>query len=701
MFGLFFACAVLPVCALAVLSLRQVAENTRKESRVLLRHTSKNVTMTVHELLLILQHELGLLASHGAGMPGGPGGSKSDLVTGESRFRGVTVFRDGAIRTVSGAACPYPPLSAAARKHLAAGKTLLFLQAVPDGADRMFIATALDPKRPESLLLVGEINASYLWEVVGYTLPPGISACILDPSGNVLFASLAPTSDVLSRVMALLPRSTVGEFETRRGSQSRLVSYRQVFLKYAFGAEPLTVIATQSAHDAYLPLGQFARTFYLVVSLTLLVVIFISSRQIRRNLVPLSVLEEGAQRISQGDFEHRVILDSGDEFERLAGSFNDMSDHLKKHFHILSETGRIVRAILSVRNTEEIVDAVLSRFPSVVRCNWVCVSLIHPMIKDTAVNFFRRCTPGGPAAVEQAVTLLNAEETAMLRGTGDSLHVAAGGDHFGAFLAPMAADDTRDSYLLPVFIKKSLYGILALGYRQETEHLQEDLLRARQIADQIAVALENARLIEELNQLNLGTIRALANAVDAKSPWTSGHSLRVTNIALNLGREMGLGAADLELLHKGGLFHDIGKIGVPESILDKAGKLTDEEFAAIRKHPEIGVEILRPIEAYQKLIPVVLQHHEWFNGKGYPHGLAGEAISRLARILAVADVYDALISDRPYREGWEHGRVISYLQENSGRQFDPAVVQAVMRIHDRDALERCAVEDQGQAWMAA
>jgi putative nucleotidyltransferase with HDIG domain len=319
---------------------------------------------------------------------------------------------------------------------------------------------------------------------------------------------------------------------------------------------------------------------------------------------------------------------------------------------------------------------------------------MHPMIKDMTVNFSNRYTSGDFTQAQQSVTVLSSKEMTLLQGTGESLHIAVGGDSFGALLAPMAAEGARDSFLVPVFFNNSLCGFLTLGYRQIAEHIREHLLRARQITGQIAVALENVRLIEELNHLNLGTIKALANAVDAKSPWTAGHSLRVTNVALNIGREMGLSELELELLHKGGLFHDIGKIGVPESILDKAGKLTDDEFATIRKHPEIGAEIMRPIQAYHKLIPIVLQHHEWFNGKGYPHGRAGEAISPLARILAVADVYDALISDRPYRQGWEYSRVISYLEENSGSQFDPVVVQVVLKIDNRSNLESSAIQYQ-------
>ena len=143
---------------------------------------------------------------------------------------------------------------------------------------------------------------------------------------------------------------------------------------------------------------------------------------------------------------------------------------------------------------------------------------------------------------------------------------------------------------------------------------------------------------------------------------------------------MGLSPEEIDQLHRGGLLHDIGKIGVHPSILDKPGKLTEEEIAVVRRHPSKGAEILEPIPNLRIVIPIVVQHHERFDGKGYPNGLAGESISLQARILAVADVVDALVSDRPYRPGWSREKVLAYTRENAGSQFDPSVVEAYLRI---------------------
>ena len=201
--------------------------------------------------------------------------------------------------------------------------------------------------------------------------------------------------------------------------------------------------------------------------------------------------------------------------------------------------------------------------------------------------------------------------------------------------------------------------------------------RNKELENHIKEVLEANK---KLNRLNWGTLMALARTVDAKSSWTAGHSERVTNLALKTGRRMGMSQEDLDNLQRAGLLHDIGKIGVPQEILDKPGRLTEEEYRAMREHPEKGALILEPIEDYSEIIPLIRQHHEWFNGNGYPMGLRGVEITPGARILSLADVFDALISDRPYRPGMPVERVIRLIEEGVGTQFDPAVVDAFLGV---------------------
>jgi len=186
--------------------------------------------------------------------------------------------------------------------------------------------------------------------------------------------------------------------------------------------------------------------------------------------------------------------------------------------------------------------------------------------------------------------------------------------------------------------------------------------------------------IEALEQLDLGTLTTLARAIDAKSAWTAGHSERVTNLALKMAHAMGLSAKSLSIMHRGGLLHDIGKIGTPPSILDKPGKLEPEEMQIMQDHVKSGVRILEPISCFRDALPMVAEHHEWFDGSGYPAGLAGENISLHARILAVADCYDAMVSDRPYRKGLPKQQAFEILKQRSGTQFDPMVVEVFARL---------------------
>jgi putative nucleotidyltransferase with HDIG domain len=201
------------------------------------------------------------------------------------------------------------------------------------------------------------------------------------------------------------------------------------------------------------------------------------------------------------------------------------------------------------------------------------------------------------------------------------------------------------------------------------------------VAQYHAARLEKGQLkiaIDALEQLDLGTLTALARAIDAKSAWTAGHSERVTNLALKMGHAMGLPAKSLELMHRGALLHDIGKIGTPPAVLDKVGRLDPEEMQIMREHVKIGVRILEPIPCFREALPMVAQHHEWFDGSGYPAGLAGENISLQARIIAVADCYDALVSDRPYRKGLPKRQALEMMRQNSGTQFDPMIIAVFM-----------------------
>jgi putative nucleotidyltransferase with HDIG domain len=193
-----------------------------------------------------------------------------------------------------------------------------------------------------------------------------------------------------------------------------------------------------------------------------------------------------------------------------------------------------------------------------------------------------------------------------------------------------------------------------------------------------AMAGDLQRQFEQLHALSVGTLEALARTIDAKSPWTAGHSMRVAEIALAIGQAMRFDPPSLERLRRGALLHDIGKIGVSADILDSPAALTPEQRAIVQEHPVLGARILEPLPHCADILPMVLQHHERFDGRGYPAGLAGEAIALDARVLALADAYDAMTSERPYRRGRPAREAAVHVAAASGTQFDPDVVDAFL-----------------------
>jgi response regulator RpfG family c-di-GMP phosphodiesterase len=194
------------------------------------------------------------------------------------------------------------------------------------------------------------------------------------------------------------------------------------------------------------------------------------------------------------------------------------------------------------------------------------------------------------------------------------------------------------------------------------------------------------RVYTELERSYLQTIEALAAALDARDSATEGHCQRVTGCTLIIGEHLGIQGAEMTALHYGAALHDIGKIGIPDAILLKPGRLTEDEWALMRQHPELGEKIIAGIQFLRSAIPVVLHHHERWDGEGYPGRLKGEEIPLGARIFMVSDAFDAMISNRPYRRGMPYDQALREIRHHSGKQFDPAVVEAFDAVFQRITL---------------
>jgi HD-GYP domain-containing protein (c-di-GMP phosphodiesterase class II) len=200
------------------------------------------------------------------------------------------------------------------------------------------------------------------------------------------------------------------------------------------------------------------------------------------------------------------------------------------------------------------------------------------------------------------------------------------------------------------------------------------------IANESAIYLENAMLFDDVHGLMMGLLHSLTSAVDAKDAYTCGHSERVAAISKQLTLEAGLPDALAERVYMAGLLHDVGKIGVPESVLQKTGRLTPEEFEQMKRHPQIGARILRDVKQISDLIPGVLHHHERFDGQGYPNGLTGENIPIMGRIICLADCFDAMTSNRTYRKALPLEVALTEIRRCSGTQFDPVLTESFLKI---------------------
>jgi putative nucleotidyltransferase with HDIG domain len=228
-------------------------------------------------------------------------------------------------------------------------------------------------------------------------------------------------------------------------------------------------------------------------------------------------------------------------------------------------------------------------------------------------------------------------------------------------------------------------GALLAVNRAGEEFGSPDAKLVRSTTSASTIFIENRRLYRELQELMLDLVRALVSSVDAKDPYTCGHSERVAMLARRLASELHLEADEIERVYLGGLLHDIGKIGTPERILRKEGRLEPDEFRIIKQHPEVGYNILSGVHKLEAIREVVLSHHERVDGKGYPRGLKGDEIPMLARITGMADAFDAMTSDRPYRARMPLEHVRSEIERGIGAQFDERPARALLAL-DLDAL---------------
>jgi len=243
------------------------------------------------------------------------------------------------------------------------------------------------------------------------------------------------------------------------------------------------------------------------------------------------------------------------------------------------------------------------------------------------------------------------------------------------------------SMSVPLIGKNKFFGVLNLSKFAGPPFTTSDLQIVLILSSQVVTAMENAALYEDQRESYFRTVQALVAAVEAKDPYTRWHSTNVAKYAVAIARDMGMSPSQLEEIHIASILHDIGKIGISELIIGKPERLSREEFDIMKDHPAHGLRILEPIGFSASITSAIYQHHERYDGKGYPQGLVGDHISPAARILNVADTVDAMVSERPYRGTISSQEVLLELERETGRQFDPLVAESARRLIEKGLLK--------------
>ncbi len=265
-----------------------------------------------------------------------------------------------------------------------------------------------------------------------------------------------------------------------------------------------------------------------------------------------------------------------------------------------------------------------------------------------------------------------------------------------------AADDrshfvTRNMICVPVRSKDRMLGVLQAINKRRGRFTDQDLADFTSLAHQVAVAIENALLYAELQETFHATASTLAEAIEKRDLYTGGHTRRVLEYSLVVGRTLGFTPDRLDILRLTALLHDVGKIGVDDAVLRKPAKLTDEEYQAIKRHATIGWDIVRHAKRLAQAATGIRAHHEHYDGSGYPDGAKGDAIPIESRIIGVVDAFDSMTSDRPYRKGFAPELALGELKKHAGTQFDPRIVQAFLAAYEQGEIQPILATAKGLA----
>lgn len=672
--GLFFIGAIVPVLILQILSYRAVSSLLVDQSedrlgqladatvQVILERLASTTTWVEAAGLLALRSESATGVVEDVLDEGSPG----------SGVVGLAVSNDPDVRSLGGRVGALPSLSDDERARLSAGGAVLRVAADTGGGHSLHLALP-DPSGSRGVLW-GTLQADSIWAaaMVLASGPDAADACVLDTELRPFVCLSGVDSDLALRVREARPEGLQGLLEFEASGEAHLAAWRRVYLRSGYGAPDWTVAVSEASSSVHAPASAFNYNLPLALSIGLGLVLLLAHFLVQRTMEPLNALLSGTERIARHDLSTRVPVETDDEFGALARSFNDMAEQLGAQFGQIEAAQAIDRAVIEDNSSSRAIQALIDGSHRLLSGGRFAIVLFEEVGDDR----------GGIYRVEGerlSRAGMSADDMARLEALSEGLETEIDTTRLPGALADAGWSEPLGPVILQrMRVQETEVGFAFVKPTPVRQTSAED--RVRRLVARAAVALNENRLRRELVEFGGETLRALANAIDAKSQWTTGHSERVTDLAWAIGRKLGLGPRDLDMLHRGGLLHDIGKIGVPTEILDFPGRLDEDQRAAVEAHPVIGARILEPIRVFKPLLDIVLHHHERWDGDGYPHGLSGLDIPRLARVVAVADVFDALVSPRPYRGPLPLESVMAHMVGERGAAFDPEVLDAFLSI---------------------
>jgi len=356
-------------------------------------------------------------------------------------------------------------------------------------------------------------------------------------------------------------------------------------------------------------------------------------------------------------------------------------ERMFKRLLVLSNVFILGKEIVSNIELQPLVEKFLSIACDGTDSDIACIFLLHEKDErpyysylkaaDTALKFADNC----PDGYTQLIQSVRSEEKHYI------INELSASDFKQSETSKVAGIVIKDTLVLPLKPRDRLLGVIQVANKRGNfSYRPEDLDLLKILGSQVAFVIQNADLFKNLQRAYIDTLSALTSAIDAKDSYTRGHSERVTELSIKLASYYGVEPEEVEKIKLGGLLHDIGKIGIHEGILNKPGRLDDQEFEIIKSHPDLGVRILGKVEFLESIVPIIRYHHERYDGKGYPEGLSGDKIPLLARIVSVVDTFDAMTTDRPYRKAMDIDAALAEIERCSGSQFDPEIAAHFVRM---------------------